>query len=289
MIYSLSLMPYFICNLDESMLPNNRMNKLTKSRRQLQLPKVNSPICKHHCPYRKMGNNDKSITFTFHIYLFSLYLSIILGSNLNLSLMNKNDKYRYKHEYEKFKMTVTYVLLVTVIISYFLPTRFVLTNHTFSIVVFSAIDAVCHFLMVWYYCTLTIRESILRINGSRFVWEHSVETIDCCILFSELKAGGWRIITSRASYRVFCWHGKTANAINNFDYNSSSSLSILHSYNSCNISIRVDVCVDCKRSDKVIRWISLLVWLTYYLMSLVSNILIFHFLQKASAVGCSKG
>jgi len=97
-----------------------------------------------------------------------LYLSIILGSNLNLSLMNKNDKYRYKHEYEKFKMTVTYVLLVTIIISYFLPTR--------------AIDAVCHFLMVWYYCTLTIRESILRINGSRIKgWWVTHHYISCVV------------------------------------------------------------------------------------------------------------
>ncbi|KAK6039671.1 hypothetical protein COOONC_22824 [Cooperia oncophora] len=28
-------------------------------------------------------------------------------------------------------------------------------------------DSICHFLMVWYYCTLTIRESILIINGSK--------------------------------------------------------------------------------------------------------------------------
>uniref|UniRef100_A0A1I7WUN9 TLC domain-containing protein n=1 Tax=Heterorhabditis bacteriophora TaxID=37862 RepID=A0A1I7WUN9_HETBA len=32
------------------------------------------------------------------------------------------------------------------------------------------IDAICHFLMVWYYCTLTIRESILIINGSKIHW-----------------------------------------------------------------------------------------------------------------------
>ncbi|EYC38382.1 hypothetical protein Y032_0721g1826 [Ancylostoma ceylanicum] len=28
-------------------------------------------------------------------------------------------------------------------------------------------DSICHFLMVWYYCTLTIRESILILNGSK--------------------------------------------------------------------------------------------------------------------------
>ena len=35
---------------------------------------------------------------------------------------------------------------------------------------FRWMDAVLHFLLVWYYCTLTIRENILRINGSRFVF-----------------------------------------------------------------------------------------------------------------------
>ncbi len=30
-----------------------------------------------------------------------------------------------------------------------------------------------HFLLVWYYCTLVIRESILRHNGSRFVETHT--------------------------------------------------------------------------------------------------------------------
>ncbi|GFR27571.1 transmembrane protein 120A [Trichonephila clavata] len=29
------------------------------------------------------------------------------------------------------------------------------------------LDAILHFLLVWYYCTLTIRESILVVNGSR--------------------------------------------------------------------------------------------------------------------------
>lgn len=29
------------------------------------------------------------------------------------------------------------------------------------------LDLVFVFLMVWYYCTLTIRESILKVNGSR--------------------------------------------------------------------------------------------------------------------------
>ena len=30
-----------------------------------------------------------------------------------------------------------------------------------------ALDSILHFMLVWYHCTLTIRESILVVNGSR--------------------------------------------------------------------------------------------------------------------------
>ncbi len=64
-------------------------------------------------------------------------------------------RFRYKDEYEKFKERVTYVVLITTFIAYIFSTR--------------ATDAMNHFLLVWYYCTLTIRESILIVNGSKFV------------------------------------------------------------------------------------------------------------------------
>ena len=32
---------------------------------------------------------------------------------------------------------------------------------------YRALDSLYMFLIVWYYCTLTIRESILKVNGSR--------------------------------------------------------------------------------------------------------------------------
>ncbi|PAV61253.1 hypothetical protein WR25_15534 isoform A [Diploscapter pachys] len=81
------------------------------------------------------------------------YLSLILGSNLNVSLLTKNERYRYKQEYEQFKYKVTFFIIITAIVSYFLPYR--------------AVDSILNFLLVWYYCTLTIRESILQLNGSK--------------------------------------------------------------------------------------------------------------------------
>ncbi|XP_039987033.1 ion channel TACAN-like isoform X3 [Xiphias gladius] len=63
-------------------------------------------------------------------------------------------KFAYKDEYEKFKLCSTVILLLFSFICYFFA------NYRFF-------DAILNFLLVWYYCTLTIRESILITNGSR--------------------------------------------------------------------------------------------------------------------------
>ncbi|XP_064081504.1 transmembrane protein 120 homolog isoform X1 [Macrobrachium nipponense] len=95
-----------------------------------------------------------------------LYLKIILG-NINVSILNKDDKYRYKDEYEKFKLVIN-------LVAFAISTFNLLTN-------FRTVDLVHMFLLVWYYCTLTIRESILKVNGSRIKgwWRahHFISTI----------------------------------------------------------------------------------------------------------------
>uniref|UniRef100_V5HPG3 Putative conserved plasma membrane protein n=1 Tax=Ixodes ricinus TaxID=34613 RepID=V5HPG3_IXORI len=80
-----------------------------------------------------------------------LYLQIVLGS-VNLSFRDA-EKYRYKDEYERFKLKVTMFILVMSILC-------IVMNYRVN-------DAILHFLLVWYYCTLTIRESILAVNGSK--------------------------------------------------------------------------------------------------------------------------
>ncbi|XP_059052041.1 transmembrane protein 120 homolog isoform X1 [Achroia grisella] len=101
----------------------------------------------------------------------SLYLRIILG-NVNVSILNKNDKFKYKDEYEKFKLilsAIAFVLAVTNLYIDFRPLQLILI-----------------FLLVWYYCTLTIRESILKVNGSRIKgwWRlhHFISTVVAGIL-----------------------------------------------------------------------------------------------------------
>uniref|UniRef100_A0A674CAQ1 Transmembrane protein 120B n=1 Tax=Salmo trutta TaxID=8032 RepID=A0A674CAQ1_SALTR len=95
-----------------------------------------------------------------------LYLSLVLG-NVNVTLLNNQAKFAYKDEYEKFKLFMTIILMFGAITCLFL------LNYRVT-------DEIFNFLLVWYYCTLTIRESILMSNGSRikgwWVSHHYVST-----------------------------------------------------------------------------------------------------------------
>ncbi|KAI7793729.1 ion channel TACAN [Triplophysa rosa] len=95
-----------------------------------------------------------------------LYLSLVLG-NVNVTLLNKQAKFAYKDEYEKFKLYLTVILLL-----FSFTCQFLVSDRV--------VDALFNFLLVWYYCTLTIRESILINNGSKikgwWVFQHYVST-----------------------------------------------------------------------------------------------------------------
>ncbi len=80
------------------------------------------------------------------------YLKIILGS-INVSILDRKSKYDYKDQYESFKLIVNLVAMVLAGACLYMGSRFM--------------DLLFFFLTVWYYCTLTIRESILKVNGSR--------------------------------------------------------------------------------------------------------------------------
>ncbi|XP_076832534.1 transmembrane protein 120A-like [Brachyhypopomus gauderio] len=82
-----------------------------------------------------------------------LYLSLVIG-NVNVNLLSKQLKAAYKDEYEKFKLCVTVIMLL-------------LTFSCLFLVTYRFLDAVLNFLLLWYYCTLTVRESVLISNGSR--------------------------------------------------------------------------------------------------------------------------
>uniref|UniRef100_A0A6M2DFN2 Protein with signal anchor n=1 Tax=Xenopsylla cheopis TaxID=163159 RepID=A0A6M2DFN2_XENCH len=119
----------------------------------------------------------------------SLYLRIILG-NVNVSILNKIEKYRYKDEYEKFKLVLSIIGFVLSILN-------LLTN-------FRTLELAFMFLLVWYYCTLTIRESILKVNGSRIKgwWRihHFISTVCAGVLLV------WPITDTWSQFRnQFMW------------------------------------------------------------------------------------
>ncbi|KAJ8976636.1 hypothetical protein NQ317_011144 [Molorchus minor] len=129
-----------------------------------------------------------------------IYLKIILG-NVNVSILNKEEKtvppdrrikvwtrgssvgralaqkakgpgFKYKDEYEKFKLILSMIAIVMAVLNF--------------CVRFRPLELIYIFLLVWYYCTLTIRESILKVNGSRIKgwWRlhHFLSTVAAGIL-----------------------------------------------------------------------------------------------------------
>lgn len=121
-----------------------------------------------------------------------IYLSIILGS-VNVSLLSKHDKYKYKEDYERFKLYVNIIVFFFGLIIFLVP-------------YFRVADAAFQFLTVWYYCTLTIRESILKVNGSRikgwWMTHHFISTVCAGIVL--IWPDGYTYAQFRGQYLFFC-------------------------------------------------------------------------------------
>ncbi|XP_073972379.1 transmembrane protein 120 homolog [Rhodnius prolixus] len=109
-----------------------------------------------------------------------MYLKIILG-NVNVSILNKEDKFKYKDEYEKFKLILS-------VIGFLLSVSNLCTN-------IRVLELSFLFLLVWYYCTLTIRESILKVNGSKIKgwWRlhHFISTAASAVLLIWPLSPSW--------------------------------------------------------------------------------------------------
>uniref|UniRef100_UPI00358F431D transmembrane protein 120B-like isoform X1 n=1 Tax=Myxine glutinosa TaxID=7769 RepID=UPI00358F431D len=120
----------------------------------------------------------------------SLYLGLVLGS-INVTLLSRQAKFAYKDEYEKFKLYLTIILVVTSFACSFL-------------VSYRVTDEIFNFLLVWYYCTLTIRESILITNGSRikgwWVTHHYVSTFLSGVMLTWPDGEMYQIFRSQFLY-----------------------------------------------------------------------------------------
>ncbi|XP_047016816.1 ion channel TACAN isoform X1 [Ictalurus punctatus] len=100
-----------------------------------------------------------------------LYLSLVLG-NVNVTLLNKQAK-----PLEWFPVCLVPCGVAIVMESHHHVTVTSTRQHVKGPPV---LDVLFNFLLVWYYCTLTIRESILINNGSKikgwWVFQHYVST-----------------------------------------------------------------------------------------------------------------
>uniref|UniRef100_U3FGI2 Transmembrane protein 120A n=1 Tax=Callithrix jacchus TaxID=9483 RepID=U3FGI2_CALJA len=159
-------------------LQSHCSSSITRQKKQLQELALALKKCKPSLPAeaeeaaQELENQMKErqgLFFDMEAYLpkkNGLYLSLVLG-NVNVTLLSKQAKFAYKDEYEKFKL---YLTIILILISF--TCRFLLNSRV--------TDAAFNFLLVWYYCTLTIRESILINNGSRikgwWVFHHYVST-----------------------------------------------------------------------------------------------------------------
>ncbi|XP_072325348.1 transmembrane protein 120A-A [Scyliorhinus torazame] len=132
-----------------------KYKELSKGLERCQLPETEEQV-RDTGFIQELMKERQNIFFEMEAFLpkkNGLYLSLVLG-NVNVTLLSKQAKFAYKDEYEKFKLYLTIILLL---ISF--TCRFLLNSRV--------VDSVFNFLLVWYYCTLTIRESILINNGSR--------------------------------------------------------------------------------------------------------------------------
>ncbi|XP_036380723.1 ion channel TACAN [Megalops cyprinoides] len=161
-----------------SKLQDSCSASIARQRKKLKELSVSLEGCRQTANPEEVGTIDGIVgfmkersNFFFEMEAFlpkknGLYLSLVLG-NVNVTLLNKHSKFAYKDEYEKFKLCLTVLLLLSAF-----TCRFMIS--------YRAVDALFNFMLVWYYCTLTIRESILISNGSRikgwWVFHHYVST-----------------------------------------------------------------------------------------------------------------
>ncbi|XP_062870784.1 transmembrane protein 120B isoform X2 [Trichomycterus rosablanca] len=170
-----------------------------------------------------------------------LYLNLVLG-NVNVTLLSNQAKFAYKDEYEKFKLCLTIILMLGAISCLFF------LNYRVT-------DEIFNFLLVWYYCTLTIRESILINNGSRikgwWVLHHYVSTFLSGVMLTWPEGPIYQTFRSQfLAFSIFqrnrssqrkptqTW-GEHANSTQ-----KGPGLLHLAVYSSCSIIIRGGVCID---------------------------------------------
>ncbi|XP_060529824.1 transmembrane protein 120 homolog [Cylas formicarius] len=122
-----------------------------------------------------------------------MYLRLILG-DVNVSFLSKEAKFSYKDDYEKFKLICHVVAFVLVVLNGICDSRALQSGYLF--------------FLVWYYCTISIRESILKTNGSRMkTWwtvHHILSTVLSGILLVWPENEVWELFRAQFfSYNLY--------------------------------------------------------------------------------------
>uniref|UniRef100_A0A673KBS2 Zgc:103681 n=1 Tax=Sinocyclocheilus rhinocerous TaxID=307959 RepID=A0A673KBS2_9TELE len=141
-----------ISKLQKSFAASIARQKKNLKENSKALNKFNKGLCQDH----GLSNEVKKAKDHIQNRLNCVYIFLVLGSvNVNLPIKEA-----------KFKLYVTVTL-------------FLLTFACRFFIRYKVVDALT-FLLVWYYCTLTIHESILISNGSRikgwWVFHHYIST-----------------------------------------------------------------------------------------------------------------
>lgn len=147
-------------------------SKVTKLQDRVQLIQATAQDPKLVVDVRYISDGLLDMACTFPTASNNLILQLILG-DISVILPNKEDKVTYKQKYEQFKMKNVVVMFILSIVSLLFFSDSVLCN------------ALVHFMSVWYYFTVILRELILVSNGSRIKWWWLVHHY-CSILIAAL-------------------------------------------------------------------------------------------------------
>jgi TMPIT-like protein len=161
---------------------------------------------------------------------------------VNVSILNRAEKVRYKDDYEKFKLILNIIGLSMALLN-------LLINYR-------ALELAFMFLLVWYYCTLTIRESILKVNGSRIKgwWRlhHFISTVCAGVLLIWPQGEFWQLFRSQFMY--FNVYISKFWDIFNFFRKFLKSFSQQVSFSIFNLHTKEAFCIDLKHLARDTTW-----------------------------------
>lgn len=118
------------------------------------------------------------------------FLSLFLGKSLNTVLFRKSERLKYKQEYEEFKLKATYNLVGFAVLLLVWPMRVFL--------------GLFHLLLLYYYVAVTLREHVLKNNGSSikgwWIFHHYLTMILTCTLLTWPYGDSYRLFQTQFIY-----------------------------------------------------------------------------------------